>query len=109
MPLAPKRRTLFPSSSINALPLPNRKVSKNRPAVTMALRMVTPIRGSTFDKPIFSRMGVDPHNKVVAINRRITTYSPPQQRPVSNCFEILHNGVRKFHLTSPPPDLQPVV
>jgi hypothetical protein len=53
--------------SINSLLLPIKKVSKERPT------MVTPIRGSTLARPIFSRMGVAPPNRVVAINKKTTS------------------------------------
>jgi len=106
MPLAPKRKILFPSNSINAFPFPKRKVSRKRPAVTMALRTVTPIKGSTFAKPVFSRIGVAPHNKVVTINKKITSFLPPRSRPTSKCLNLFDDRVRKFHFSPPYPDVQ---
>jgi len=106
MPLAPKRRILFPSNSSNALPFPKRKVSAKRPAVTMALRTVTPIRGSTFANPVFSRMGVAPHNKVVTINKRTINRFPPRLRPISKGLHVFHDRIGEFHVSPSHPNVQ---
>jgi hypothetical protein len=50
-----------------------------RPKVTVALRIVTPIRGSILVSPIFSIIGVAPHKRAVAVNRRITTLITPPE------------------------------